>query len=157
MCHTRQLSHFLAWAALCLNNNMIVHARTCVCKQQIYTCIPNNLFWIKGKQDQREGNSKPFCVNFVTYSIKPSFTKWHLHLPAVNYLKCKDLIYRTQTQNIYTLVIPSSHDTKQNLRVLILLLNTPRPFTPVVPTRCYAQSKPVHRALTAASVGGCRS
>lgn len=41
--------------------------------------------------------------------------------------------------------------------MLLLLLNTPRPFTPVVPTRCYAQSKPVCRALTAASVGGCRS
>ena len=87
-------------------------------------------FGWRGKRSE-QGKSKSFCVAFVTHSIKPSFTKWHLSLQTVSTLKFKGLICRRQNPNIYTLFTPLFHDTKQYLRVLLLLLNMSRPITPV--------------------------
>lgn len=78
------------------------------------------------------GKSKSFWVVFVTPSINPSFTKRHLSLQTVRTLKIKGLICRRQNPNIYRLLTPLFYDTKQYLRLLLLLLHTSRPITPVV-------------------------
>lgn len=98
LCHTCQLSHFPAWAAECFSNTMIVHTHVSVCKLQTYNCILNGLFSRKGEKIIG-GKLNNSYIDFITSSIKVTFTKWHLSLQTLSTLKFKGLICRRQNSS----------------------------------------------------------